>query len=173
MQNKKFTRVNFQIRVPNVRVIRDGEQIGIMPTDKARTMAQEAGLDLVEVVPQANPPVCHIVEYNKYRYQQKQKEKEQHKKQREAFVETKEIRLRPAIQIHDVDIKINNIKKFLSEGKRVQLSLEFKNREITHKEEGFKVMNYVISALGEEAIIDQKPKLNGSRIFCLIKPLGD
>ncbi len=163
---RNFTRVNYQIRIANVRVVKDGEQLGIMPTEKARKIAQDAGLDLVEVAPHANPPVCHITDYDKYRYQQKQKEKEQKRKQKESINELKEIRLRPGIQDHDVETKINAIKKFLVGGKKVQLSLQFKAREITHKEEGFRVVNKIIKDLGDCASVEREPKMEGNKLTC-------
>ncbi len=169
-RKQNFTRVNFHIRVPNVRVIRDAEQLGIMPTDKARRLAQDAGLDLVEIVPHANPPVCHIIDYDKYCYQQKQKEKEQQRKQKESATELKEIRLRPNIQDHDVETKVNAIKKFLGEGKKVQLNLQFKNREIAHKDEGFLLIGKIVKNLAECAIVEREPRLEGKRLICLLVP---
>ena len=169
--NKKhFTRVNFQIRVPNVRVVQDGKQLGVMPTDKARLLAQDAGLDLVEVAPQAQPPVCHIIEYDKYRYMQKQKEKEQARKQKESAQELKELRLRPGIQDHDIETKANTARKFLEEGKKVQLNLQFKNREITHKDEGFKVMDKIIKSLVDVATVERQPKMEGFKLICRLEP---
>ena len=106
-------RVNFQIRIPQVRVMQNGEQLGIMPTEKARNLAYDQGLDLVEMVPNANPPVCHILDYSKYKYEQKVKHKDHMKKQREMVQAVKEIRLSPAIGQHDLDIKIKHIIEFL------------------------------------------------------------
>lgn len=169
-QPQNFTRVNFQIRVPNVRVVQDGNQLGIMPTDKARFMAQDLGLDLVEVAPHANPPVCHIIEYAKYLYQQKQKEKDQQRKQKESAQELKEIRLRPRIQDHDIETKAGAAKKFLAEGKKVQLTLQFKNREITHKDEGFKVMEKIIKSLEAVASVEKEPRLEGFKLICRLQP---
>lgn len=111
-------RVNFQIRIPQVRVMQNGEQLGIMPTEKARNLAYDQGLDLVEMVPNANPPVCHILDYSKYKYEQKVKHKDHMKKQREMVQAVKEIRLSPAIGQHDLDIKIKHIIEFLNEEKK-------------------------------------------------------
>jgi translation initiation factor IF-3 len=161
-----FIRVNYQIRIATVRVVKDGEQLGIMSTDKARKIAQDAGLDLVEIVPNATPPVCHIIDYDKYRYQQKQKEKEQKRKQKDSINELKEIRLRPGIQNHDIETKISAIKRFLSDGKKVQLSLFFKAREITHKEEGFRVIKKIVDELIDVANIEREPRMEGNRLIC-------
>lgn len=169
-QDKKFTRVNFQIRVPNVRVVQDGKQLGVMPTDKARLLAQDAGLDLVEVAPHAQPPVCHIIEYDKYRYQQKQREKDQNRKQKEAATEMKELRLRPGIQDHDIETKVGAAKKFLEEGKKVQFNLQFKNREITHKDEGFRVMDKIVKSLADVASVERAPRLEGFRLVLRLEP---
>lgn len=170
---QSFTRVNFQIRVPQVRVVRDGEQLGIMTTDAARRIAQDAGLDLVEVAPQAKPPVCHILDYDKYRYEQKQREKDAKRKQKEQSSELKELRLRPAIQDHDIDTKVNAARRFLEDGHKVQFNLQYKNREITHKEEGFKVMNKIIEALKDVADVERAPKMEGFRLTCKLEPKKD
>lgn len=166
-----FTRVNFQIRVPNVRVVKDDEQLGVMTTDKARRLAMDAGLDLVEVAPDAKPyPVCHILEYSKYKYEQKQKEKQQRKHQRESQQEIKEIRLTPAIQMHDIETKAGTVRRFLAEGKKVQLTLQYRRRENAHKDEGFKVVNAVLDLLKEDCEVELKPKLEGNRLTCRVQP---
>ncbi len=168
--DKKFTRINFQIKCPTVRVIQDGNPLGIMPIDSARKLAMDNGLDLVEVVPNANPPVCQVVDYEKHKYQQKQREKEQARKQKESALELKEIRLRPGIQEHDIETKVNSIRKFLAEGKKVQLNLQFKNREITHKEEGYKVVNKIVSSLEDVAGIERPARLEGFSLTCRLVP---
>lgn len=168
-----FTRVNFQIRVPQVRVVKEGQQLGIMNTDQARKIAQDDGLDLVEIVPNARPPVCHIIDYDKYRYQQKQKEKEQKRKQKEASVELKEIRLRPRIQDHDIETKVSAARRFLESGQRVQFNLQYKNREITHKEEGFVIVNKIIESLKDIATVERAPKMEGFRLICKLEPKKD
>lgn len=171
-QKKNFVRANLQIRVPNVRVVRDGEQLGVMPTIKAFKLAEEDGLDLIEVVPQANPPVCHIADLGKYRFEQSQKEKEQRKKQRESMIETKEVRFRPVTNDHDIETKIRHIKAFLEEGDKVQLNVEFKkNRELAHQAEGYTLINKVLALLEGSVIVEMKPKMEGRRIFARIAPL--
>jgi translation initiation factor IF-3 len=164
-------RINWQIKVPAVRVIQDDQQLGVMPTDKARKIAQESGLDLVEVSPDSKPPVCRIMDYNKFKFEMKIKQKEQAKKQRESVVHLKELRLRPMIADHDVDTKINHAIKFLEEGNKIQFTLQFKGqREMAHKEQGFAVMNKIVGILSEHGELDKSPKLDGNKIMCSFNP---
>lgn len=164
-------RVNWQIRVPQVRVVREEEQLGVMSTDEARRIAQDQGLDLVEIAPAARPPVCRIMDYGRFKYEQNIKKKEQAKKQRESQVQLKELRLRPGIAEHDTDTKINHAKKFLSEGHRVQFNLQFRGqREMSHKDQGFAVMKRVVEHLEEFCTVEKPPKLEGNRIICCLSP---
>lgn len=167
-ERKNFTRLNLNIRCPTVRVVQDGNQLGVMPTDAARRLATDAGLDLVEIAPQAQPPVCSIMDYEKFRYEQKQKEKEQKKNQKKN--EIKELRLRPGIQDHDISTKAGAVRRFLEDGKKVQLNLQFKNREITHKDEGFRVMNQIIKDLVDIANVERAPSMEGNRLICRLEP---
>jgi translation initiation factor IF-3 len=167
-RQQNFIRVNFQIRCPNVRVVQDGEQLGVMPVDVARRRAQDQGLDLVEIVPNANPPVCEIVDYSKYKYEQKQKDKEKRKKQKQT--EQKEIRLSPSIQDNDIATKVKAVRQFLEEGKSVQLSLLFRNRQMAHKEVGFQVMNKVVKDVADLATAEKPPRLEGKRLHCRLLP---
>lgn len=170
-QNEDENRINFQIRVPQVRVVKDEEQLGVMPTDEARRLAQDDGLDLVEIAPQARPPVCRIMDYGRFRYEEKAKKKESAKKQRESQVQLKQLRLRPGIAEHDTDNKIVQAKKFLEDGNRVQFNLQFKGqREMSHKDQGFVVMNRVTQALELFCIVEKAPKLEGNRITCCLAP---
>lgn len=164
-------RINFHIRVPQVRVARGDEQLGIMPTDQARRMAMDEGLDLVEIVPNAKPPVCRIMDYGRFKYEQNIKKKEAAKKQREAQSHLKEIRLRPGIADHDTDTKIGQAKKFLAEGNKVQFNLQFRGRrELSHKEQGFQVMQRVVEALAEVGNLEKAPAMEGNRIVCSFAP---
>lgn len=164
-------RVNWQIRVPQVRVVRDEEQLGIMSTDEARRLATDNGLDLVEIVPTARPPVCRIMDYGRFKYEQNLKKKESAKKQRESQISVKEIRLRPGTADNDTDTKINQAKKFLEEGHKVQFNLQFKGqREMSHKEQGFCVMKRVMDALESICLVERSPKLEGNRIICCLAP---
>lgn len=170
MLDNNRLRVNFQIRVPQVRVIKDGQQLGLMPTEKARNLAYDQGLDLVEMVPNAHPPVCHIIDYSKYKYEQKVKQKEQMKKQREMIQTVKEIRLSPAIGQHDLDIKIKQILEFLNDDKKVQIFMKFRSREMQHKEVGFEKINQILDKCKELANIEFQPKFEGSKLICRLSP---
>lgn len=166
---KNFTRVNFQIKVPSVRVVKEGEQLGIMPTDKARRLAQDEGFDLVEVAPNAVPPVCHIMDYSKFKYEQKVKEKNQRKNQKQQ--EIKEVRLTPAIQRHDIETKASAVRSFVQDGKKVQIVLMYRRRENAHKDEGFRVMNDMLALL-TDCDVERKPTLEGNRLICRVQPKG-
>jgi translation initiation factor IF-3 len=168
-EQKVYTRVNFNIKAPNVRVTDDeGNQLGVLTIEAARKLAFERELDLVEIVPNANPPVCRITDFDKFRYEQKQKEKDAKKKQK--TIESKEVRIRPSTQIHDIEVKANAIRKFLSEGKKVLINLEYKKRELSHKDEGFKTINMVIEMLKDCATIEQMPKLESNKLICRMAP---
>jgi translation initiation factor IF-3 len=179
MQQNKFprersedqNRLNWQIRVPQVRVVREEEQLGIMATDEARKLAMDNGLDLVEIAPTAKPPVCRIMDYGRYKYELKIKKKEAAKKQRESQVQIKEIRLRPAIQDHDIETKINQAKNFLEEGCKVQFYLQFKGyRELNHKEQGFAVMKKIVETMEQFGVVEKRPAMEGNRITCFFTP---
>lgn len=170
-RNEGENRVNYQIRVPQVRVIKDEHQLGVMSTDQARKLAQEEGLDLVEVAPDARPPVCKIMDYGRFKFEQKVKKKEAQKRQRESQVQLKEIRLRPGIADNDVDTKINQAKKFLEDGCKVQFNLQFRGqRELSHKDQGFAVMNKVVQTLNDLAVVDRAPKMEGNKLICCLSP---
>ena len=170
-EQKNYTRVNLQIRVPQVRVVQeDGTQLGVMATDAARKIAFEQGLDLVEIVPNANPPVCKLTNFDKFRYEQKQKEKEAKKVQKDKMIETKEIRLRPCTQANDIEVKGNSIIRFLGEGKKVFISLEYKRRELSHREEGYKIINQLLDLVKEHASVEMNPKMEGNRLVCRLAP---
>jgi translation initiation factor IF-3 len=164
-------RINWNIRVPQVRVIREEEQLGIMPTDHARRLAQDEGLDLVEIVPNSQPPVCRIMDYGRFKYEQQIKKKDAARKQRESAIQLKELRLRPGIADHDVETKINQAKKFLEESMKVQLNLEFKGqRELAHRDRGFAVINKMIESLSGVGAVEKAPKMEGKRIICCLAP---
>lgn len=135
---------------------------------KAKNVAYEAELDLVEVSPNTNPPVCRVMDYGKYQYQQKRKQKQSAKKQH--TITLKEIRFRPEIDDHDRDIKVNHAKKFLQKGHRVQFTVMFRGREMMHKEHGYEMMEYIIEEIGELAKIERKPILAGRRLTMVMVP---
>lgn len=162
-------RVNRRIRVPEIRVIgEDGEQLGIMPTIQALRRAESVSLDLVEVQPRAKPPVCKIMDYGKYKYEQSRKNAESKKKQQQ--IELKEVKFRPKTGEHDFDVKVKNLKKFLEKGNKGKVTVMFRGREIVHPEMGREMLNRVIQALGEEAIIEQSPRLEGRQMVMIVAP---
>ena len=167
-RKQNFVRMNEQIKFSPVRVVRNKVQIGVMCVEDARRIAREEGLDLVEIVPNARPPVCEIIDYGKYRYQLSIKEKEKKHKTKQG--EMKEIRLSPKIAEHDVEIKGKAARKFLNEGKKVQLNLLFRNRELAHQDEGFKVINKILKEIEDVCKIESPPKMEGKRIICRIEP---
>jgi translation initiation factor IF-3 len=159
-------RINRQIRVPDVRLIDgEGEQAGIVNTDDARRRADEAGLDLVEVSPNADPPVCRIMDYSKFKYEQKKKEKGGAKKTKSGL---KELRVRPAIDRHDLEYRLVQGRKFLEEGNKVQVVCIFRGRQRAHPEMGERVMATVADYLEDISKVEVPPKMNGPRMTMLL-----
>jgi len=155
--------------VPEVRVILDdGEQLGILATQDALRRAEDMGLDLVEVSPMAKPPVCKIMDYGKFRYQQKRKNAEAKKKQ--VTIELKEVKFRPKTDIHDFNVKVNNLKRFLEEGNKGKVTIMFRGREIVHPEIGFDVAKRVIEALVGVAVIESPAKMEGRSVVMILAP---
>ena len=164
--------VNDAIRAREVRLIgQNGDQIGVVPRNKALDMAQNANLDLVMVAPNAKPPVCRIMDYGKYRYEQQKKEKEARKKQK--VINVKEVRLSPGIEEHDFNTKLRNAKKFLKKGDKVKASIRFKGRAITHKELGQKVLERLAEECSDLGQVEKKPKMEGRSMFMIIAPLNE
>lgn len=159
-------RINLQIRVPQVRLVNGDEQLGVVGTDEARRIADEAGLDLVEVVPNASPPICKIMDYGKFRYEKKMKDKESARKQRESAVLYKEIRLRPSIATGDVETKMNQAKRFLSEGYKIQFVVQFRGREMAHRDNGMTLVQRLIQEMSSIASVESQPRFEGNRITC-------
>ncbi|MBD5494860.1 MAG: translation initiation factor IF-3 [Lachnospiraceae bacterium] len=152
--------MNEQIRDKEVRVIgEDGEQLGIMSSKEALKLAEEAGVDLVKIAPTANPPVCRIVDYGKFKYEQTRKEKEAKKKQK--VIEIKEIRLSPNIDTNDLNTKINAARKFITKGDRVKVTLRFRGREMTHMNNSKHILDDFAEALADVAVIEKAPKVEG------------
>ena len=167
--NIQDTLLNEQIRFGSVRVVdSDGNQKGIMSSKEALTMAEKEGLDLVLVSEEANPPVCRIIDWKKHLFDQKKRKKEAKAKQN--TIDVKEIQLRPTIDTHDLDTKINHVKKFIEKGKHVKFVMKFKGREASHSELGMDVMNKVIEEMGETVTVEKPPVLNGNTIFMLLVP---
>jgi translation initiation factor IF-3 len=162
------TRVNEQIRISPIRLIGpNGEQVGVIPTSQAMEMAREAGQDLVEVAPLEKPPVCKIMDYGKFKFQQKQKQKEKTKAHQQKL---KEIRLRPKTDIHDIETKINQARKFLEHHDKVLVYVMFKGREVQHTEEGKRILKSMKEKLLDIAKIEKEPSLEGKRMSMMLAP---
>ena len=152
--------INEQIRDKEVRLIgSDGEQLGIMSAKEAMFKAQEAGLDLVKIAPQAKPPVCKIIDYGKYRYELARKEKEARKKQK--TIDVKEVRLSPNIDTNDLKTKVNAARKFIEKGDKVKVSLRFRGREMAHIDSSKHILEDFAEKLSDIAVVDKAPKLEG------------
>ena len=159
--------INEQIRDREVRLIGpDGAQLGIVSSREAMAKAQEAGLDLVKIAPQAKPPVCKIIDYGKYRYEQQKREKEAKKKQK--IVTLKEVKLRPHIEDHDFYVKMKNASKFLGEGNKVKVTIMFRGRELSHPELGMAVLTRFAEELKETASIEKAAKLEGRNMTMIL-----
>jgi translation initiation factor IF-3 len=162
-------RINREIRAPKVRVIGpDGEQVGVMTVPQALQAAEEAGLDLVEVSPNAEPPVCKIVDYGKYRYQQTKKEKESKKAQHQ--VKVKEIKLKPNIDTHDLETKLRHARDFILKGDKVRLTCTFRGRELMYTDKGQEVINYLCDQLADIATPESPAKLLGKILSTVLAP---
>ena len=152
--------INGQIRDKEVRVIAEnGDQLGVMPVKEAMKLAQEAELDLVKIAPKAQPPVCKIIDYGKYRYELARKEKEAKKKQK--TVEVKEVRISPNIDTHDLNTKVNNAKKFIAKGNKVKVTLRFRGREMAHMQQSKHILDDFAEMLAEVAVVEKPAKLEG------------
>ena len=152
--------INGQIRDKEVRVIAEnGDQLGVMPVKEAMKLAQEAELDLVKIAPKAQPPVCKIIDYGKYRYELARKEKEAKKKQK--TVEVKEVRISPNIDTNDLNTKVNNAKKFIAKGNKVKVTLRFRGREMSHMQQSKHILDDFAEMLAEVAVVEKPAKLEG------------
>ena len=162
-------RVNEEIRVPQVRLIdQEGEMIGVMSAREALMRAYDAGLDLLEISPNAVPPVCKILDYGKYKYEQQKKANEARKKQK--TVEIKEVKVRPNIDDHDYDVKMRAMKSFIGEGDKVKVTLRFRGREMAHQDLGIKVLERIRNELGETIKVEQMPRLENRQMIMVLAP---
>ncbi|MDB5478602.1 MAG: translation initiation factor [Alphaproteobacteria bacterium] len=162
-------RINEQIRVPKVRAIdADGEMLGVLNTRDAIEKARDAGLDLVEISPNAEPPVCKIMDYGKFRYQQQKKKAEARKKQK--IIEIKELKLRPSIDDHDLEVKMRAAIRFLDEGDKVKFTLRFRGREMAHQEIGMRLLARVRATLLDKIRVEQEPKFEGNQVIMVVAP---
>ncbi|ABA78088.2 translation initiation factor IF-3 [Rhodobacter sphaeroides] len=170
-QRETGPRVNERIRCPEVRLIgANGENIGVVTPSRAMMMAEEAGLDLVEISPNAEPPVCKIMDFGKFKYEQQKREAEARKKQH--IIEIKEIKFRPGTDTHDYDVKMRSVLKFLSEGDKVKVTLRFRGREMAHQELGLELLNRVAAHVSEAEAgkVEAMPKLEGRQMVMMIAP---
>jgi translation initiation factor IF-3 len=161
--------VNEDIDNREVRLVdENGEQVGVVPTLQALQRAMDAGLDLVEVSPNAEPPVCKILDFGKLKYQEQKKKNEARKKQK--TIDIKEIKLRPNIDDHDYDVKMRSAKRFIDEGDKVKVTLRFRGRELAHQELGAQVLERVREELDEIAKVEQFPKMEGRQLIMVMAP---
>ena len=165
--NKNGQRINEMIRVREVRLIDDeGNQKGIVPTQEALKLAKEKDLDLVEVSPNANPPVCKILDYGKYRFEQEKKLRESKKNQK--VLKLKEIRMQPKIGPGDLDTKAKHVQEFLDEGDKVKVTIRFRGRELAHTELGYDVLNEVLKRLTSAYVVEKQPAMDGKTMSMTI-----
>ena len=164
------TRINNEIFAPTVRLIgADGGQLGIVSNEEAQRAAENYNLDLVEISPNANPPVCRLMDYGKYKYDQEMKAKQARKKQ--TRIEVKEMKFRPKIDTGDYETKKSHILRFLSKGNKVKITIMFRGREMAHPEQGFTILEKLADDFKDLAVIEQQPKLEGRNMHMLIAPL--
>ena len=169
MPTRDGPRVNEEIRVPQVRLIdQDGEMLGVMTAREAMLKAFEVGLDLLEISPNAVPPVCKITDYGKFKYEQQKKANEARKKQK--VVEIKEVKVRPNIDDHDYDVKMRQMKGFIEEGDKVKVTLRFRGREMAHQDLGIKVLERIRVELGETIKVEQMPRLENRQMIMVLAP---
>lgn len=162
-------RVNRAIRAPKVRLVdEEGEMLGVMSVQDALERAQEVGLDLVEISPNAAPPVCKMLDYGKYKYNLQKRASEARKKQK--IITVKEVKLRPGIDKHDLDVKLRHVREFLANGDKVKISLRFRGREMSHQQIGYQLLQNVKLLLGELIRVEQEPALEGRQLIMMIAP---
>ena len=168
-RNDDGPRVNQNIRAEKVRLVdADGEMAGVVSVPEALRMAEEAGLDLVEVSPNADPPVCKILDYGKYKYEQQKKAAEARKKQK--TVDVKEVKIRPGIEKHDYEVKMRNARRFIDSGDKVKVTLRFRGREMAHQDLGIQVLERIRDDLEEIAKVEQMPKMEGRQAIMVLQP---
>lgn len=169
-KNEQLARINNQITVPKIRLIDDeGEMLGVMSPQEAIAKAEAAGLDLIEVSPNADPPVCKISDYGKYKYQMQKKKSEAKKKQK--IVELKEIQIRPTIEKNDYEVKLKRARGFIEDENKVKVTLRYRGRQITHQEVGLALLERFKADIEDIAKVDQEPKLEGRQVMMVLSPI--
>ena len=163
-------RTNERIRAPEIRLIgAEGENIGVVTPQRAMALADEAGLDLVEISPNATPPVCKIMDFGKFKYEQQKKEAEARKKQK--IIEIKEVKFRPGTDKHDYDVKMRSVLKFLDNGDKVKVTLRFRGREMAHQDLGRQLLEQIAEDVKEHGKIENMPKMEGRQMIMMIGPM--
>lgn len=163
--------MNEKIRALQVRVIgSDGSQLGILPIKQALEIAREEGLDLVEVAPNAEPPVCKVMDYGKYKYQQSKRSQEAKKKQ--TVIQVKEVKLRPKTDEHDVQVKLSYIRRFLAQKDKAKVTVLFRGREIAYIDRGRMVLDRILQELQDEVVVELPPKMEGRNLVMILAPKG-
>ncbi len=146
----------------------EGKQLGIVNIEEALEIAKDRGYDLVEIAPNADPPVCKIIDYGKFKYQLNKKSQEA--KKRQTIIQVKEIKLRPKTDIHDIDVKVNHIKRFIGDKNKVKITVVYRGRELAHQEIGFKVMEEVMNRINDIVKVETPPKFEGRNLFAIVAP---
>jgi translation initiation factor IF-3 len=168
-QKEEGNRINHRIDAREVRLIAaDGQNVGVVPIRQALAMAEEANLDLVEISPDAKPPVAKILDYGKFKFQEQKRQAEARKKQK--IIEIKEIKMRPMIDDHDYDVKMKSVRRFFDDGDKVKITLRFRGREMAHQELGHKLLNRVKADVAEIAKVESEPRFEGRQIVMVIAP---
>ncbi len=168
---KRGLRVNGGVKAESIRLIDEADnQVGVISTEDALSRARDAGLDLVEVSPNSDPPVCRIMDYGKWLYQQKRRTRESHKKTQKHVATLKEIRLRPETDKHDLEIKVKHAQEFLEKGHKVQFTVFFKGRQMLHKEHGHELLGQISELLGELAKVERPSMMSGRRMTMMLIP---
>ncbi|MBU6198243.1 MAG: translation initiation factor IF-3 [Xanthomonadaceae bacterium] len=169
MSTEKTNRKNTEIRVPRVRVIgAEGEQVGILSRDEALNMAQDAGLDLVEIQPNGDPPVCRIMDFGKFKFEMQKKAHAAKRKTKQ--VEIKELKFRPSTEDGDYNVKLRNLRRFLDEGDKVKIVVRFKGREMAHTELGEQMVKRIQADIREESVIESFPRFEGRQMVMMVAP---
>ncbi|HEY0005915.1 MAG TPA: translation initiation factor IF-3 [Pyrinomonadaceae bacterium] len=162
-------RINERIRIPEVRVIADdGEQLGVMNTREAINLARERGLDLVEVAPSAEPPVCRIIDYGKFQYEAKKKAADAKKKQ--VIITVKEVKFRPSTDEHDYNYRVKHAREWLEDGDKVKATIWFRGREMTHRELGARILEKLEKDLSDIGEVEARPRMEGNQMFIIMAP---
>ncbi|MBU6459726.1 MAG: translation initiation factor IF-3 [Proteobacteria bacterium] len=166
---EKESRINGEINAPQIRLIGvDNEQLGIVGLAQALELAEEAQVDLVEIAPQAEPPVCRLMDYGKFKYQQSKRQHEAKVKQKQ--IQVKEVKFRPGTDEGDYQVKLRNLIRFLQEGDKTKVTLRFRGREMTHQEIGVRLLRRVEEDLSEDGVVEQFPRLEGRQMVMVISP---